>query len=230
VILGCLVAAALVGCQSDPVERAATCEGADSSATYRTKGKALAGDVDGQGAADRVTLRVDAARPARCRHLLVVQIAGGATAVAPVPPLPWPGGNPKLLLLAQIDGRSGLEPAIALSPANAYQPGVVFTLSEGRLRPMRRERAAVPEFVHFYDEFPAGADCAGQGAIVVTHSRISDEGDSWWDVTRSFYRSVGARFVHVRDERFQVEVGDEAERRWPEVQGDPFLSCAGRVR
>ena len=230
VLLGGLVAAVLVGCQSEPAKQVATCEGADGAATYRTKGKALVGDVDGDGTGDRVTLRVDKPRPARCRHVLVVQLAGGETAVATVPPLPWPGGDPQLLLLAEIDGRSGLEPAVALSPANVYRPGVVFTLSRGALRPLRRERAAVPEFVHFYDEFPAGVDCAGQpGAIVVTHSRISDRGDRWWEVTRSFYRAAGTRFVHVRDALFEVEVGDEATRRWPEVRGDPFLSCPGRI-
>ena len=132
----------VLGCQSARRSQVATCEGADSP-SYRTKGKALVGDVDGDGTGDRVTLRVDGPRPARCRHLLVVQLAGGQTAVATVPALPWPGADPQLLLLAEIDGRSGLEPAVALSPANVYQPGVVFTLSEGDLRPMRRERAAV---------------------------------------------------------------------------------------
>jgi hypothetical protein len=230
-ILAGLLTLPALGCQ-DAVTRepeAAACNAAPT--TYPGRGKALVGDVDADGAGDRVTLRVDGTRPARCRYLLVVQISGGETAAATVPPLPWPGTDPQLLLLAEIDGRPGLEPVIALAPSAVYRPGAVFTLSRGTLLRMRVERAPVPELFPFYDEFPAGVDCAGQpGTIVVTQSRIADESDGHWNVTRSFYRPAGARFRLVRNERFQVEVGPEAERRWPEVRGDPFRHCRARVR
>jgi hypothetical protein len=242
VVLGGFVGAAVLGCQRDKGEQTATrtspettCEWAEgvgpaAPASYRTKGKKLVGDVDGDGTADRVTLRVDKTRPARCRHLLVVQITGGMAAIATVPPLPWPGTDPQLLLLVEIDGRPGLEPVITLSPSAVYRPGAVFTLSEGVLLRMQLERAPVPELFPFYDEFPAGVDCAGQpGTIVVTQGRLADEGDRRWDITRSFYRAAGARFALVRGERFQVEVGREPRRRWPEVRGDPFLRCGERV-
>lgn len=49
--------------------------------------RVLRGDVDGDGAADRVSLRVDRRRPPRCRYLLT-EIA------APVRPLDWPGTDP----------------------------------------------------------------------------------------------------------------------------------------
>jgi len=76
----------------------------------------------------------------------------------------------------------------------------------------------------------AGTDCAGRpGTIVVTHSRIADGGDRFFEVTRSFYRAAGTRFAFVRAERFLVDVGSEAGRRWPEVRGDPFLRCPDRV-
>jgi hypothetical protein len=232
VIAAGVIAAVVLGCQRDKAEPVAGCDGADASTTYRTKGTALVGDVDADGAGDRVTLRLDAKRPARCRHLLVVQLDGGTTAVATVPPLGWPGGNPQLLLLAEIDGRPGLEPVVTLSPANAYRPGVVYTLSRGELLRMRLEKVPAPDHFPLYDEFPAGVDCAGPpGTIVVTHSRIADGGDRFWDTTRSFYRATSrAWFAFVRAERFLVDVGDEAPRRWPEVLGDPFLRCAGRVR
>ena len=136
--------------------------GADPPATYRTRGKELVGDVDADGAGDRVTLRVDERRPGRCRHLLVVEVTAERTAIARVPPLSWPGTDPQLLLLVEVDGRPGLEPVVALSP-------------------------------------------------------------------RAVYRTAGTRFELVREEGFQVEVGPEARQRWPEVRGDPFLSCSQRV-
>jgi hypothetical protein len=201
-------------------------------ATYRTKGKELVGDVDGDGREDQVSLRVNERRPAHCRYLLVVEISAGTAIIAPVAPLSWPGTDPDLLLLAEVDGRSGVEPVIALSPAAVYRPGAVFTMRDGELRRMRLIGIAAGDLFPFYDEFPAGVDCAPEpGAIVVTFGHLADRGedDRHWDITRSVYRAAGSRFEPVRDEEFRVEVGPEAERRWPEIRGDPFLSCADRV-
>lgn len=245
--VGCAAALMLSGCQSSdpaatqaaPVESATPAPAASNCgttselpATYRTKGKELVGDMDGDGTADEVTLRVDPERPERCRHVLAVELAGGGLSAAPVEPLEWPGTNPKLLLLADIDDQPGLEAAIAMSPANVYRPGAVFTLRDGELARTRVERLAVPELVPFYDEFPMGVDCAGEpGSIVVTIGGLKDAGvdDSHWDVTRSFYRAADTTFEFVRKQEFRVEVGPEAPRRWPEVRGRPFLSCENRV-
>jgi hypothetical protein len=231
VTLAGFLTVAVLGCQSSETN-VITCEGvegmtSDPPATYRIKGQALVGDVDADRTSDRVTLRVDLKRPPRCRHLLVAALATGDTAVKTVPPLPWPGTDPQLLLLAEIDGRPGVEPVVALnSNAAVYRPGAIFTLRNRTLVRMRIEGLAVPTLVPFYDEFPAGADCAGTpGRIVVTLSRIAERGDRFWDLTRSFYRAAGIRFDLVRKERFLVDVGPEARKRWPEVRGAPFLSC-----
>jgi hypothetical protein len=204
----------------------------DVPASYRSKGKELVGDVDGDGGDDRVSLGADKMRPAPCRYLLVVESAAGSSIAAPVKPLPWPGTDPELLLLAEIDGRSGVEPVIALSPEAVYRPGAVFTMRDGELRRMRLVGSDTADLFPFYDEFPAGVDCAGEpAAIVVTSGGMANGGkdDRHWDITRSFYRAAGSRFEPVRAEEFLVEVGPEAGQRWPEVRGEPFLSCAGRV-
>jgi hypothetical protein len=233
VILAGFVAITVLGCRDAdraPTAVAATCTESDSPAAYRVKGKGLVGDVDADGMSDRVTLRVDARRPPRCRHLLVAEMAGATTAVARVPPLSWPGTDPQLLLLAEIDGHPGVEPVVAMSPAAVYRPGVVFALRRGALVRMKLEKASVPGLFPFSDEFPAGVDCAGPpGTIVVTQGRLADGSDSRYDVKRSFYRAAGTRFSLVRDEHFAVGVGNEARQRWPEVRGDPFIRCSGRV-
>ena len=97
---------------------------------------------------------------------------------------------------------------------------------------MRLAGGETPTLFPFYDEFPAGVDCAREpGTIVVTLGDLAEGGtdDSHWDVARSVWRADEIRFEPVRVERFRVEVGPEAERRWPEVRGNPFLSCAGRI-
>lgn len=217
-----------------------TCEGveraeSDVLATYRTKGKELAGDLDGDGKPERVTLRVDGSRPPRCQYLVVVEFATGSAVAAPVKPLEWPGTDPKLLFLAQIDGRPGVEPVIALSPANVYRPGAVFTLHDESLVRMRRQGVdpgELGELFPFYDEFPAGVDCAGErGTIVVTSGDLAENGrdDRHWDVTRSVYRAAGELFELVGEQEFRIEVGPEAQQRWPEIRGDPFPTCLERV-
>ena len=204
----------------------------DLPATYRAKGKELVGDVDGDGRDDRVSLRADEARPAPCRSVLVVESAAGDVSVARVAPLPWPGTDPDLLLLVEIDGRSGLEPVIALSPAAVYQPGAVFTMGDGRLTRMRLLGTDADELFPFYDEFPAGVDCAAEpGTLVVTFGDLADGGkdDRHWEITRTVFRAAGSGFERVRDRELLVEVGPEARQRWPEVRGDPFRTCGARV-
>jgi hypothetical protein len=212
-------------------ERTPTCsevEGGDLPATYRAKGQELVGDVDGDGSEDRVTLRVDDRRPAACRSVLVAELAAG-TVVAPVEPLDWPGTDPELLLLAQVDDRPGLEPAVALSPMNVYEPGAVFTVRDGALERMTLGWSHGDLFP-LDDEFPAGVDCSGEpGAIVVTFGGLADGTDRYWDVKRSFFRAAGVRFELLRQEKYRVEVGPETPAQWPELGGHPFVSCPDRV-
>jgi hypothetical protein len=193
------------------------------------------GDVDGDGKADRVTIRKDRERPVRCRHVLVVE--GGSTQVAPVQPVPWDGAlaDPRLVLLAEIDGQPGLEPVVELTPAAVYRPGSVFTMREGTLLQMQFDaEAKLPDDLFpFDDEFPAGTDCAGEpGMIVVTFGGLAQRGadDSHYDITRSFYRAAGTRFERLRRERFRVGISLDETRRWPELRGRPFVSCPHRVR
>jgi hypothetical protein len=230
---GCVLALVVLGCeQSD--QKAKPCRdvaAGDSQlpAGYRTKGRTFAGDVDGDGSEDRVTLQADASRPASCRHVLVVE-RSGRIATALVRPLAWPGTDPELLLLAEIDGRPGLEPVITLSPLGVYRPGAVFAGGGGNLSRMRLDGADPAELFPLDDEFPAGVDCAGgRGTIVVTQGGLAPGGDRYWQITRTVYRALGSRFRRLGAERFRVEVGAAAARRWPELGGRPFRTCPQRV-
>jgi hypothetical protein len=202
------VALATVGCQGSETTTttAVACEGE------------LVGDVDGDGGADRVQL---------CGRELVVE----GIASAAIEPLEWPGTNPRLLLLAEIDGQPGLETVVEMSPANAYEPGAVFTVRDDGLARMRFEGGGVPELVPLDDEFPAGVDCAGRpGRIVVTSGDLERGTDRYWRISRSVLQASQTRFELVRRTWFRVRVGPEAERRWPELGGHPFRSCPATVR
>lgn len=241
-VVGCASADTAAPTSSRPISNEATtttrelptCErverGESDLAAYQVKGKELWGDVDADGTEDRVTLRVAEVTERSCRYLLVVELPAGDAPTASVDPLPWPGTDPKLLLLAEIDGRRGVEPVVALSPLAVYRPGLVFTMRNGELAQMRLEEEGVIGLFPFYDEFPAGVDCAGEpGTIVVTLGRLKGADDSHWHVTRTVYRAAGINFEPVGEERLTMEVGPEAEQRWPEIEDDPFRTCAGRV-
>ena len=202
------VAAALLAASPAP-----SCDG--ELGGYRVKGKALHGDVDGDGKTDRVTLRVDRRRPRACRHVVVAR-----KLAAPVRPLPWPGTAPRLLLLAEIDGHAGVEPVVTLSPANVYRPGAVFAARGGELVRLRLGRG---NLFPLDDEFPTGSDCTAEpGEIEVITSEVAED-DSYWDVTRSRYRARGRRFRRVSREHFQSPVGTE-------LTGKAFRSCSSRAQ
>lgn len=165
--------------------------------------------------------------------MLVVE-TGAKRVAAAVKPLSWPGTDPQLRLLAEVDGQAGLEPVVELSPAAVYRPGAVFTMREGKLVRMRLQVAAnLPDDLFpIDDEFPAGVDCAAKpGTIVATFGSLAKGGtdDSHFDITRSFYRADGVRFEVLRRERFRIGIGAAATQRWPELAGDPFVSCSARV-
>ena len=179
---------------------------------YRVKGKALHGDVDGDGRGDRVTLRVDRRRSRACRYIVVAK-----KVATPVEPLPWPGTRPRLLLLAEIDGRAGVEAVVTLSPANVYRPGAVYAFRRGSLMRLRLGRG---NLFPLDDEFPTETDCSGDGEIEVITSQVAKD-DSFWDVTRTRYRARGMRFRRLSSERFRAPVGSE-------VAGKSFRSCQAR--
>ena len=195
------------------------CGGSDTTATTVVACEdELSGDVDGDGDVDRVEL---------CGRELVVEGIAGAE----IEPLDWPGTNPELLLLAEIDGQPGLETVVEMSPANVYEPGAVFTVRDAELRRMTFEGGGVAELVPLDDEFPAGVDCAGRpGRIVVTSGDLARGTDRFWRISRSVLEASGTRFERVRRTWFRVRVGPGAERRWPELGGHSLRSCPDAVR
>ena len=90
---------------------------------------------------------------------------------ATVPPLGWPGGNPQLLLLAEIDGRPGLEPVVTLSPANVYRPGAGLHAEPRRAAADAAREGDRARALPALRRVPGRCGLRGSpGTIVVTHS------------------------------------------------------------
>ena len=203
---------------------------------FHPVGKELRGDVDGDGRRDRVRQYVSSDRPKRCNRLVVVRTASRDVMTARIKPVGWPSTDPKLRILAAIDGRRGLEIVVSLSPPPAvYRPGSVYAVIQEHLALMRvsRERRQNAHLLPFYDEFPAGVDCAHNfGEIVETRSIFAPGGnDSVYRIIRTVYRARGERFLPITKESLVVDCCDgTVAERWPETRDRPFRTCAGIVR
>lgn len=202
---------------------------------YLPVGGALEGDLRGDGSAARALILGDEERPLRCRYFLVVEPVQGPGSHAPIEAAEsLPNDVPSLLRAVEIDGDPGLEAVVDFGgPRHPHRSGQVFTFEEGSLVAMRVEPAQAggipPVIVPLGGEFAAGVDCAGEaGAIVVTVGELAEGGtdDRHFDITRTFYRAQGDRFVAIRRDTYRVPVGTE-ELRWPELADDPFRSCPG---
>ena len=203
--------------------------------TYGPVGEPRTGDVDGDGAADRVSLAGDEDRPPRCRYYVVVEHTGGRAFMAPVIPFEWLPVPPTIFTIAEIDGQPGLEIVVEFGgPGHPHRTGRVFTFfpeadfRAGAVLEMVLDPSGTGPDAGFplHGEFPAAVDCTAPGRIVVTTSEFAPGGDdSVYGIIRTFYRAEG-NFLEVREETFIVEVGTEDER-WPELADDSFRSCPG---
>jgi hypothetical protein len=204
-------------------------------ASYRPVGDSLEGDLRGDGRSTRAMILGDEERPLRCRYFLAVGYPEGTASYAPIEAAKsLPYDIPSLLMAVEIDGQPGLEVVVDLGgPMHPHRTGQVFTFEGPALVATRIEPAQLegipPILFPLGGEFAAGVDCAAEpGAIVLTVGGLAEGGtdDSHYDVTRTFYRAEGGRFVETRRETHTIEVGTERER-WPELADDPFRSCSG---
>jgi hypothetical protein len=203
--------------------------------SYQPVGDSVKGDLRGDGRSTRAMILGDEERHLRCRYFLAVGYPGGTASYAPIEAAKsLPYDVPSLLMAVEIDGQPGLEVVADFGgPMHPHRTGQIFTFEGVSLVAMRVEPAQLegipPILFPLGGEFAAGVDCAGEpGAIVVTSGDLADGGtdDRHFDVTRTFYRAQGDRFVESRRETHTIEVGTERDR-WPELADDPFRSCSG---
>ena len=232
VIVAGFVAAAVLGCQRDKAEPVADLRRSRCSTTYRTKGKALVGDVDADGAGDRVTLRLDAKRPARCRHLRRRAARGrqdrrrdgAAPRLArrqPAAPAPrrdrWPArarAGDHALSGERLPAGNGLHAEPRRAAADAAGAG-----DRARALPALRRvpgrgglrRAARDDRRHAQPDRRREATGSGTSPAPSTGPRQKLASPSF-EPSGSWSMSATRPL-----------------RRWPEVRGDPFLRCPSRA-
>ena len=116
-------------------EASGPCAEARAAALTAKSETTLEGDVDGDGAPDRVFVTSVPDAPAGCSDFVVAHTGSGSIATAfQVGEDHGSPDIPRLLLLAEIDGRAGAEPVVlvARNPVNTRY-AAVFTLRDGQL-------------------------------------------------------------------------------------------------
>jgi hypothetical protein len=232
---------ALGACSDDGAPAAGTgpSEASSANAAPTTSspcgaGSDVGGDVDGDGAQDRVSLAGKASGDS-CRYVLTARTASGAHSLV-LPGEPSFAAPPNLSLAA-IDRDRALEIVADTWHGASTAFAGVFTIRSGELIEMR----GAPPAGSGGSGFPYaggsthqnGVDCSngpGSGLVVATGAAPTPR--DRWKVTRRFYRVQGAAFVSVDAMTAHLTVpaaegSTEADLspRFLEFADRPFASC-----
>jgi len=189
------------------------------------------GDVNGDGQPDRVSV----SRLGACRFALVVQ-TGTRTLRAPLRPFcdkpseVWAMGFPRVIALRPMNNRPGLEPEVLMWHGASNSGLRFFTVSKGRLVPVRIEPEVFPR-----DEWNVGGfalafsvhDCIRPHVVGVLSAWYSARR---WTFEGTVYRVSGTAFVRVSLRRHHARRLVDTRQMWPYVAGDEFRHCGGIVR
>jgi len=252
VVGGCLVGVLLVGCTAStpapdkPSEVAAPSEDALGSnepasptsesdlacpneAALRRDLAAEPGtevDLDSDGRPETISVGSDPEGPSGCQAVLVVTGEMFGSLVSPVEGEPsFELGLPALLGTAEVDGAPPQELIVNVASGASTGFAALFSVIDGEL--VRRE---VQGDTPYSNLFPyggsvghiEGADCAGDGRIVITSALPSGDG---YVVERRFFSSSGAAFVFDEDASETSQVATDDLARIAEFGGTPFASC-----
>lgn len=179
----------------------------------------LAGDVDADGAPDRVAI---APAVGECPPVLVVVSARRALSIPIEEEVSGPG-LPRLMGLVEVGDGAGAEVVVALAAGASTEFFGAFTVVDNEL-----DRLRIRGRSRFGDLFPSGgsvghmdaSDCAGDGRVVI--SSAEPKGDRYL-VERRFYEVDGGVLRRAgRGDRL-VDLDDLGSL--PEFGSTPFGSC-----
>jgi hypothetical protein len=184
----------------------------------------LAGDVDGDGSTDQVSLSVDAdARPG-CRAFVVVQTAE-ARLIAPIEErdLQVDLGFPVLDSLVGVDDRAGGEIVVRITAGASTEFAGLFTVVDDAFE---RVRLNGPHG----NLFPSGgsvghleaSNCGPDGAVVISTATARGR---WYLLERRFYSFEETRLVENESLTERRRISPDALASYPEFGTPPFSLC-----
>jgi hypothetical protein len=188
-------------------------------------GNPASGDVDGDGAADTVSVHYDPQGEPGCQAFVVAEssettIAGALETWRSEFGLPMPTLN----ALQDVDGRAGDEIVVNMGAGASTQFVGIMVAEDGVLRQVTADvpGQVAPGMFAFGGSVGHldAVDCAPGGGVVA--SSALPHGDAY-RVERTFYDLSGAELV--REDREVERVRIEEIDRFPEYAASPFGSC-----
>lgn len=184
------------------------------------------GDVDGDGASDRVFIAADESAAPEC-SAFVVALTRSARLSAPVF---QPGFEPSLNLpalrfLTPLDARPGAEVVVDVAAGASTVFAAAFTVNDGRLRRLavRGDDPALDDLFAYGSSagHTNGADC--EKGLVVVSDAVPVGGR--WRVRRKFFRRAEGSLEILRERSENLVVSSAGMRALPEFSGRPFSRC-----
>jgi hypothetical protein len=197
-------------------------------------GRALRGDVDGDGRRDVVSLRIDRRHPARCGVTLLVQTQRGPVTTRVSYPLyghdaRWfvetRASFPFVNGLYALDRRRGLEIVVTAWEGASNWFLQLYAIRNGHLVRLRLPR-------DYGDALSWGGFAAAYGGVDCAHGLIRVS-TAWntrgrrWRVARTFYRVGRRRVTLVRSQQLRGGIAITARYAHELSQRAPFPSCHG---
>jgi hypothetical protein len=216
------------------------CPAADEST------ETLVGDVDGDGAAERIWVSANYAAAADCRFVVSARGANAAyqQPIQHAPLLRTPRqvalseGVPEASALAAVDDVAGLEIVIKVEQAASVATYEVYTVREAslvRLKTTYGSRARLRDAVFLSNgssKYFFGVDCLDGDPQAIASTRIGalDPNATRWSVDRQLLHAEAGALELV--DRARTVVGSsitQLQDQYPELGREPFRSCPGRV-
>lgn len=197
----------------------------------RQIGPAVTGDVDGDGATDRVHIAVDPAGGEGCSAFVVVEAAAGTTA-APTWEIGSQGGlpAPRIRGFADLNGSGGEEVLVDEAAGASTQFVGAFIYSDDGLARVTVPGGVGSDVPGTENLFPYGgsvghleaADCAGDGTIVIS-TAVPGSDQGVYEIERRFYVFDGTDLERGDVESESAPIARLS--RFPEYSSSPFGSC-----
>jgi hypothetical protein len=204
----------------------------------RRAGGVLRGDIDGDGARDRVSIRFGPHARASCGFFLVVQTRRRAHATRvpewykppqDVSAKRWPFAEPYVALIVRLEAHRS-QVVVAREHGAAVVKVSLYGIAGGRLRLLQFFPKVYEDKLTLFGTVGTGdtnARCRKGGPLIVLSRSATSATGKRWRFERTDYRLSEARFSAVR--RRSVVVPEAKvpllSRRW-DFDVEPFTGCA----
>ena len=188
-------------------------------------------DVTGDGRPDTVAAATDPGASPPCRAFVAVRVAGGPVLSRHLIPaaIPIAGIQARVLGLPQLRGHPGAEIVVDTGAAADAILAQMFTVVDGRLRPVHVPDQADGTFLVAGGGvmFPRAAGCTTDGRLVLSRAAQQRNGTAFRVLRRTYALSADRLGFSLRTAKRATVATRRLGVRFPEFGGRHWQPCSG---